>query len=138
MELSSTVLTYSFFISLFLIYSFRYYTKKDTTESVYLLSKKSYCERRGLLWNVANKRPHKLKNKLKELEDHFLQNKVISVNCEGLTLEVLLSRGIKVIITIDKLSNDICSIHFDKTFVPKVLNECIYDGMFTNINFIKK
>lgn len=93
-----------------------------------MLSKRNYSEQRGLLWNIANKRPNKLKNKLKELEDHFLQNKVISVHCEGYIIEVLLSRGIKVNISIDKVSNDISNINFDKSFVPKLQNECIYDG----------
>lgn len=94
-----------------------------------MLSKRNYCEQRGSLWYISNKRQNKLKNKLKELEDHLLQNKVISVNCEGHLIEVLLSRGIKVIISVDKTLNDISNINFDKSFVPKVQNECIYDGM---------
>lgn len=47
--------------------AFKYSSKKDTAD-LYSASKKLYCERRDLSWTVPNKRPHKLKDKLKELE----------------------------------------------------------------------
>lgn len=45
----------------------RYHVKKDSTD-VYLQSKKAYCVSRGITWTVQNKRPVKLKDKIKELE----------------------------------------------------------------------
>lgn len=45
----------------------RYYLKKDAHD-VYLQSKKDYCERRGGVWVLPNKRPHKLKDKLREFD----------------------------------------------------------------------
>lgn len=41
--------------------------KKDCTD-VYQQSKKAYCESRGITWTAQNKRPVKLKDKIKELE----------------------------------------------------------------------
>lgn len=82
---------------------------------------------------MTNKRPHKLKSKLKELEEYLLQNKVIAASYEDCNLQILLSRGIRVIINFDRVSNDICSINFDKSFVPKVQSECIYDGNLSEI-----
>lgn len=45
----------------------RYHVKKDSTD-VYQQSKKAYCVSRGITWTVQNKRPVKLKDKIKELE----------------------------------------------------------------------
>lgn len=44
-----------------------YQLKKDATD-LYLQSKRTYCERRGIQWMLQNKRPFKLREKLKELE----------------------------------------------------------------------
>ena len=46
---------------------FKYSSRKDTSD-VHSASKKLYCERRDLSWAAPNKRPHKVKDKLKELE----------------------------------------------------------------------
>lgn len=109
---------------------FRYYSKKDATDSVYISSKRSYCEHRGVYWNVVNKRPTKLKNKLKELEDLLLQNKVVFSDWENSNIQLLLSRGIRIIINVNQVTSDINSITFDKSLMTKIQNECIYDGMY--------
>lgn len=50
-----------------LFYQHRYHLKKDASD-LYLQSKKTYSEQRGLQWTPQNKRPFKLREKLKELE----------------------------------------------------------------------
>lgn len=46
----------------------RYSINKETCDNVHYLSKRTYCENRGLTWIPTNKRPHKLKDKIKEFE----------------------------------------------------------------------
>lgn len=77
-----------------------------------------------------NKRPTKLKNKLKELEDLLLQNKVVFSGWENSNIQLLLSRGIKITINVNPITSDINSISFDKSLMTKIQNECIYDGMY--------
>lgn len=47
---------------------FRYYDRKENQQNSIMQSKKSYTDKRDYLWNLPNKRPAKLKEKLKELE----------------------------------------------------------------------
>lgn len=48
--------------------------KKDAHD-VYLQGKRDFCERRGVVWVLPNKRPHKLKDKLREFD--------VSCRCVG-------------------------------------------------------
>lgn len=101
---------------------YRYSNKKDQA------TKRVYCERRGLHWNVRNKKPEKLKDKFKELEECLSQNRVICSNWESANkLQLLLSKGLLLTIMTNECS-DITNIAFDKSLVTKIQSDTICDG----------
>lgn len=98
-------------------------------------SKKSYCERRGIHCNLTNKRPGKLKDKLRELEESLNQNRVVCSRWEANRLRLLLSKGVLVTIGVNELS-DVTNIGFDRSFVAKIQNEVISDGMYRVLQYL--
>lgn len=118
---------------------FRYYNKKDATDAILGQSKKQYCEQRGLIWHVLNKRPHKLKDKLRELEDYLVHNKIVYFAREDDRLKLLLSTGLVVTLTTNSNTGDIISISFDKHLSAKLQVNIICDGMlkmYINLIFV--
>lgn len=81
-----------------------------------------------MVWNVVNKRPHKLKDKLKELEDYLIHNKIVYFAWEDDRLKLLLSTGLIVTLTIKSSTGDIISIYFDKHLSAKLQVNIICDG----------
>ncbi|CAG9861084.1 unnamed protein product [Phyllotreta striolata] len=113
--------------------SFKYYNKKEGNDLLSSHSKKDYCDKRGLLWYLPNKRPHKLKEKLKELEDHLIHSKIVSFNFEDTNLILLLSTGLLVTLTISAATGDLTNIVFDKQLSAKLQANIICDGaIFSN------
>lgn len=102
------------------------------TDPVLGQSKKQYCEQRGLMWHVLNKRPHKLKDKLRELEDYLVHNKIVYFAWEDDRLKLLLSMGLIVTLTTNSCTGDIVSIFFDKHLSAKLQVNIICDGKFIN------
>ncbi|KAK4887641.1 hypothetical protein RN001_003912 [Aquatica leii] len=108
--------------------TFKYYLRKDAQDQLLYKSKKLYCEKRGLVWYPINKRPFKVKDKLKELEEHLLQSKVICTACKSNVFQLLLANGLLVHITLNPNTHDITNILFIKSLASKVQNELICDG----------
>ncbi|XP_044750033.1 WD repeat-containing and planar cell polarity effector protein fritz [Coccinella septempunctata] len=106
--------------------SFKYHPKKEHTE---VSSKKIYCNRREILWSPVNKRQNRLKDRLKELEDSLVQNKIICYLWKDNTLQLLLSTGLIVFITIKESTGDILNITFDKQLSAKLQVNIICDGL---------
>lgn len=94
-------------------------------------SKKQFCEQRGLIWHVLNKRPHKLKDKLRELEEYLVHNKIVYIAWEDDRLKLLLSTGLIVTINTNSSTGDITSIFFDKHLAAKLQVNIICDGKFS-------
>lgn len=115
-------------INLHLECNFRYYNKKESADAILGHSKKQYCEQRNLIWNVINKRPHKLKEKLRELEDYLVHNKIVYFAWEDERLKLLLSTGLIVNLTTNSNTGDIVSIYFDKHLSAKLQVNIICDG----------
>ncbi|KAI4462690.1 homoloc-13 [Holotrichia oblita] len=113
-----------------------YSSNKDTSENSHVLSKKSYCENRGLTWSPTNKRPHKLKDRLRELEEYLYQNKIICFSWRDSCLSILLSKGIVININYNSKACDIISICFDKYLTSKIQNEYICDGVIHGSHII--
>lgn len=105
--------------------SFKYYSKKEFTD---VPSKKIYCNQRGNLWTPVNKRQNKLKDRLKELEDSLIQNKIICYVWKENILQLLLSTGLLIFITINENTGDIVNITFDKQLSAKLQVNIICDG----------
>ncbi|KAL3265414.1 hypothetical protein HHI36_009618 [Cryptolaemus montrouzieri] len=106
--------------------AFKYYSKKESFDQT---SKKVYCEQRGVLWNPVNRRQNKLKDRLKELEDNLIQNKVINYFWQNNNLELLLSTGLIVNIEVNEQSGDVVRISFDKQLSIKLQVNIICDGI---------
>lgn len=106
----------------------RYVLRKSDNDSLNLISKRTYFEQRGLVWTPLNKRPVKLKDKLRELEELLYQNKVVGSSWNENKLILLLSRGVLVNITVNTKSSDVESVTFDRTLCSKVQNELICNG----------
>lgn len=122
---------YHFFYTTQFLYKFRffrYYAKKETQDSLYNNSKKQYCEQRGVLWNPINKRPNKLRDRLKELEDNLIHNKIVFYTWESNKLSLLLSTGLVAVLTINTCTGDVNSISFDKQLSTKLQVNIICDG----------
>nr|XP_022909980.1 WD repeat-containing and planar cell polarity effector protein fritz [Onthophagus taurus] len=115
--------------------AFSYHLTKDVG-NVYDSTKKSYCEKRGVAWNLTNKRPHKLKDKLKELDDHLNQSKILFVSCKDAHVYLLLAKGILVSILYNVQTCDLISISFDKFLSTKIQNEPVCDGYIDNDHIV--
>ncbi|KAF5300026.1 hypothetical protein FQR65_LT09283 [Abscondita terminalis] len=107
--------------------TFKYYQRRDAQDLLYK-SKRLYSEQRGITWHPPNKRPFKVKDKLKELEECLLQSKVICTACNSNVFQLLLANGILVQITINPSTHRITNILFNKSLSSKVQNELICDG----------
>lgn len=135
---------------LFSNYQFhRYNSQKDNSQNINTQAKKSYAEKRDYLWNLPNKRPVKLKEKLKELEvppsticsKHewtlmFFQEQVQNnriVYCkwtDNCVLRIIINTGLIINVCVNIYTGDIQKISFDKFLVGKLLSEYITDGNF--------
>ncbi|XP_017784359.1 PREDICTED: WD repeat-containing and planar cell polarity effector protein fritz [Nicrophorus vespilloides] len=107
--------------------AFKYNIRKDPSVLIYQNVKHTYAEQRGLKYVIINKRPHKLRDKIKDLEEALVQNKIIFQTWQEDTLKLLLSRGL--IVTIKTHSTDIASITFDRNLLNRIQNEIISDGI---------
>lgn len=78
---------------------------------------------------LSNKRPLKLKDALKDLEQHLLSSKIV-FHCwkDDSILQLILNTGIIVNIGINVYNGDIGKITFDKFLVGKLLSDNITDG----------
>ncbi|CAG9820267.1 unnamed protein product [Phaedon cochleariae] len=109
--------------------SFKYYSKKEGNETLARQSKKLYCEQRGLLWNLPNKRPQRLRDRLKELEEFLIHNRIVSYTWEESKLCLLLSTGLLVNLTINHRTGDLTNISFDKQLSGRLQVNIICDGV---------
>lgn len=91
-------------------------------------SKKKYCEQRGVLWYLPNKRPQKLKDKLKELEEHLIHNRIVNFKFEENKLILLLSTGLLVTLSVNNKTGDLTNIIFEKQLSSKLQANIICDG----------
>lgn len=93
------------------------------------LSKKQYSEQRNIQWNLPNKRPQKLRDRLKELEDYLLHNKIVSFLWSDNQLQLLLSTGVLTTLTINCATGDLSSVSFEKQLAAKLQVNILCDGI---------
>lgn len=115
-----------------MIYS--YHDKK--IENVYEEGKKSYAQKRGMVYTPQNKKGNKMKDSIKYLEEQL--NEHSTVYCQWFdycTLQIMLSSGLLIYIQVDLRSGDIQKIVFDKYLVGK-LSDRLSDGNdFISVHF---
>lgn len=102
--------------------------KKESDDSVISQSKKQYCEQRGLIWTPLNKRPYKTRERLRELEEYLVHDRIVYFSWEDYNLRLLLSTGLLVTLNINSKSGDINNILFDKQLSTKLQVNIICDG----------
>lgn len=81
-----------------------------------------------MTWSPINKRPQKLRDKLKELEEYLVHNRIVFFTWDESKLKLLLSTGLLVNILVNCDTGDISSITFDKQLSAKLQVNIICDG----------
>ncbi|GAB6021820.1 hypothetical protein CHUAL_004394 [Chamberlinius hualienensis] len=92
---------------------------------------KSFCEERGINWYLTNKRPEKLKENMKEVEELFAAYR--SVYCDWKSKNVLLmmlNNGAIIKIWIKAGLGDVEKIRVDKYLVGKLISDHVVDVIF--------
>ncbi|XP_067009691.2 WD repeat-containing and planar cell polarity effector protein fritz [Anabrus simplex] len=117
--------------------AFRYHEKKDTSDLPYNEGKRSFAEKRGMTWVLHNKRPNKLKDAVKELEDQLLQHRIVFCQWkDNCVLHLMLSSGMLINICVNIFTGDVLKISFDKYLVGKLLSEYVADVIFTKAHIV--
>uniref|UniRef100_A0A1B6D3B8 WD repeat-containing and planar cell polarity effector protein fritz n=1 Tax=Clastoptera arizonana TaxID=38151 RepID=A0A1B6D3B8_9HEMI len=115
--------------------AFRYYEKKNPQDSLFTLGKKSYVEKRGMIWSPTKKRPNKLKDSVKELEDLLDTLRVVYHQWRDSSMvQVMFCSGLIANITINIATGDVAEITFDKFLVGKLLSDYVSDMVVTSTN----
>uniref|UniRef100_A0A8D8QGW5 WD repeat-containing and planar cell polarity effector protein fritz n=1 Tax=Cacopsylla melanoneura TaxID=428564 RepID=A0A8D8QGW5_9HEMI len=113
--------------------AFRYHDKKTAINSILGISKRQYTESRGITWVNSNKRPAKLRDTLRELEDLLDNQRVIYQEwCNSLQVQLMFHTGILVTITVSPHTADITHIQIDKYLLNKLLVEHLTHVIITN------
>ncbi|XP_050299612.1 WD repeat-containing and planar cell polarity effector protein fritz homolog isoform X2 [Anthonomus grandis grandis] len=108
--------------------SFKYYHKKESNLTQTAQAKKVFCEQVGITYTPVNKRPDRLRDRLKELEEHLIHNKIVYYCWDESNLKILLSTGLIVCLTINQKTGDLVNITFDKQLFLKLQVNIICDG----------
>ncbi|KAK7873024.1 hypothetical protein R5R35_000322 [Gryllus longicercus] len=117
--------------------AFKFYEKKDSTDSIYRESKKQYAEKRGMTWNVSNRRPNKLRDSVKELDEQLINHRVVFCQWrDDCLLQVMFSSGLLANICVDISTGDILKVSFDKYLIGKLLSEYVVDVVFTKTHIV--
>ncbi|XP_067938784.1 WD repeat-containing and planar cell polarity effector protein fritz homolog [Watersipora subatra] len=98
----------------------------------YAQEKQVYVESHGKTWTPSNKRPDKLRDHVKDLEESLsgTTNVFTWWKSEDL-LQIFLSTGIVYWISIDQLHGDICKITKDTSLIGRITLSNICDVAFT-------
>ncbi|XP_058060180.1 WD repeat-containing and planar cell polarity effector protein fritz [Anopheles bellator] len=111
----------------------KYYDKKlESSRTLYGEGKRQYCESRGLKWSLDNKKPNKLRHSLRVLEEELRQRRLVYCKWKNnVILQLMLSNGLLIYVSINPFSGDICRIYFDKYLIGKLVSEHITDVVIT-------
>lgn len=116
----------------------RYHEKdpdlRDRTTSPYHEERQLYDENRDLSWVLRNKRPEKLRDSLKEVEDLLQAHKFVHYRWRTRRLiQTLLSNGYLISFVLSSHSGDLDRIFIDKTLSGKLCSDKICDAIVTDI-----
>ncbi|XP_001512974.3 WD repeat-containing and planar cell polarity effector protein fritz homolog isoform X1 [Ornithorhynchus anatinus] len=116
---------------------YQYYDKKETvspTKFSYLEDKQQLAESRDYPWILKNKRPEKLRDTLKELEE-LMQNSqcVLSKWKNKYFCQLLFGSG--VLVSLSLSGPQLEKVVIDRTLVGKLISDTISDAVLTD-NFI--
>ncbi|XP_031834226.1 WD repeat-containing and planar cell polarity effector protein fritz [Nomia melanderi] len=113
--------------------AFRYHDKR--VDSLHEEGKRSYSQKRGMIYVPTNKKGNKLKDSIKYLEDQLKDNSIIYCQWyDDCVLQLMLNNALLIQIQVNVATSDIYKITFDKYLVGK-LSEYISDVLITK-NYI--
>lgn len=116
---------------------FKYYEKKEEIELCLSAFKKAYAESRGYNWYLSNKRPAKLRDLLKDLDEILTSCKIVHVEWLSADLVIFVfSTGLLVAVSINSSTGDITELVFDKFLKEKLVLDRITDVVITNTSII--
>ncbi|XP_050405480.1 WD repeat-containing and planar cell polarity effector protein fritz homolog isoform X1 [Patella vulgata] len=110
-----------------------YHDKVTSKEQPYYEEKQQYIEARDMVWSPRNKRPEKLRDNLKEVEDLLSQFHCVDVRWKSnQILQVVLSNGCIISFVVSAHSGDVEKILLDKSVVGKFYSDLISSAHFTD------
>lgn len=119
--------------------AFRYQDKKDSAHStpLYTDGKRDYAEKRHEKYCLDNKRPEKLRQSIKKLEDYMKNQRIVYCQWrDHNVIQLLLSNGLFIHICINTTTGDIVKITFDKYFVGKLISDIVTNVVITRQHII--
>ncbi|XP_076682069.1 WD repeat-containing and planar cell polarity effector protein fritz isoform X2 [Andrena cerasifolii] len=109
--------------------AFRYHDKR--VDSLHEEGKRSYCQKRGMIYVPTNKKGNKLKDSIKYLEDQLKDNSIIYCQWyDDWVLQLMLNNALLIQIQVNIATGDIHKITFDKYLIGK-LSDHISDVVIT-------
>ncbi|XP_023930059.1 WD repeat-containing and planar cell polarity effector protein fritz homolog isoform X2 [Lingula anatina] len=113
-----------------------YHDKAETVSNIeqpYYDEKRQYTEDRDITWTPKNRRPDRLRDSLKELEELLAVNRCICCKWRSQRLlSVILSNGAVVLLVLSTSSGDVEKIFIDKSLVGKLSSETVTDALLTD------
>lgn len=104
---------------------------------MHLEAKRSYSEARSHKFQLDNKKPAKLKNSIRKLEELLKEYSVVYCQWkDNVVMRLVLSNGLLIHICINALNGDILRIAFDKFFLGKIVSDTITDVVITKMHII--
>lgn len=101
-------------------------------EHPYHEEKQIYTEGRDMIWSPRNKRPERLRDNIKEIEDLLAQHRCLQVRWRSRQLlQLVLSNGCIISVMVSGHSGDVEKIFIDRSMVGK-LSETICDAFLTD------
>ncbi|XP_044021196.1 WD repeat-containing and planar cell polarity effector protein fritz isoform X2 [Aphidius gifuensis] len=114
--------------------AFRYYDKR--IDGIYDEAKRSYCQKRDIIYNPQNKKGNKLKDGLKYLEEQLKDYTIIFCQWyDQSTIQMMLNTGLLITIQVNLSTIDIENMSFDKYLIGKVPDH-ISDAVITKDHLI--
>ncbi|XP_070182027.1 WD repeat-containing and planar cell polarity effector protein fritz homolog isoform X2 [Littorina saxatilis] len=102
-------------------------------EHPYHEERQQYTEGRDMIWSPRNKRPERLRDSIKEVEDLLAQYRCVQVRWRSRQLlQMVLSNGCIVSMMMCGHSGDVEKIFIDKSLVGKFTCETVCDAVLTD------
>ncbi|XP_076463402.1 WD repeat-containing and planar cell polarity effector protein fritz homolog [Babylonia areolata] len=102
-------------------------------EHPYYEEKQTYTEGRDMTWSPRNKRPERLRDNIKEVEDLLTEHRCLQVRWRSRqVLQLVLSNGCIISVMVCGHSGDVEKIFIDKSMVGKLSSEAVCDVFLTD------
>lgn len=115
-----------------------YHDKGDSGKSSgYNEEKQQFDEGRNMVWAPKNKRPEKLRDNIKDMEELLAAFRVVQIRWRSRkNLQLIMSNATVINIVLAGHSGDIERLVIDKSLVGKLSGEMLSDGCMTDQYFV--